>query len=226
MKRVLGFLVGLVLGANAVTLALYFFPFPHEARTAELLGRDEKPDETLTARVLGDAIAATHGGAFPFKPFPEGIPALADPNLASAFGLIIKIRDGAENVVGFGTELEVALPESRLLFGRVMTDTYWTIVLPGRGTLFLYETEDNWNLVKNVYLPMLATGRDWEGEWRNVNTVGPRRDWHGVIEGGTGEFAGASGRFLEIGNLRSATRAGDLGGLLELRLFLDEKKTP
>ncbi|MGH7805345.1 MAG: hypothetical protein ACREQJ_13435 [Candidatus Binatia bacterium] len=221
MKRVIGFLVGMVLGVNAVTLALYFFPFAHEGRTAALLGRAEKADEVFTARVLGDASAATHGGAFPFKPFPEGIPSLDDPNLASAFALIIKIRDAEDRVIGFGTELEVALPESRLLFGRVMTDTYWTIVIPGRGTLFLHETEDNWNLVKDVYLPMLTSGRDWSGEWINVNTIGPRDDWHGVVVGGTGEFAGKTGRFLEVGTLRSATRDGALGGILELRLFFN-----
>ena len=103
-------------------------------------------------------------------------------------------------------------------FGKVVR-AFWTIALPGRGTLFLYETEDNWTLFKEVFLPMLLTGQDWSGEWLNVNTVGPLDDWHGLIVGGTGEFAGVTGTFLEVGTLRSATRAGALGGELELRLF-------
>jgi len=100
-----------------------------------------------------------------------------------------------------------------------MTDTYWTVVLPGRGALFMQQTENNWRLFKQVLLPMLLSRHDWSGNWRNVNTSGPGRDGHGIVVGGTGEFAGAAGTFLEIGTLRSATLQGELGGMLELRMF-------
>ncbi len=218
-----GIVLGAVLGAAVPLVGLYVFPFEHEARTAGLLAAAdaEARSESIYVRVLDDAIAGTHGGRFPFRPFPDGIRSLAGANLADGFALLTKARDGTQEVAGFATELEVASPESRLLAGRIMTETYWTVVLPGRGTLFLYETENNWRLVKEVLLPMLLTRRDWAGEWRNVNTFGPRPEGRGIIVGGTGKFAGAAGTFLEIGTLRSATLAGELGGILELRLLFD-----
>jgi hypothetical protein len=221
-----GFLVGAVLGSVTVGAALYVFPFDHLSRTARVLAstKVEKGDESVFLRVLGDAIAGTHGGKFPFKPFPEGIKMLAGPNLGDGFAFLTKTRNAAEEISGFATELEVASPESSFLGGRIMTDTYWTVVLPGRGTLFLYQTENNWKLVKDVFLPMLLTRRDWSGEWLNVNTFGPRPDGRGIIVGGTGKFAGRGGTFLEIGRLRSATLAGELGGILELRLFFEPTK--
>ncbi len=219
----IGVVLGAVLGAASVGVGLYVFPFDHEARTAGMLAAAdaEAASESIYVRVLDDAFAGTHGGRFPFKPFPDGIRSLAGPNLADGFALITKARDGTKEIAGFATELEVASPQSRLLSGRIMTETYWTVVLPGRGTLFLHETENNWKLVKEVLLPMLVTRRDWAGEWRNVNTFGPRPVGRGIIVGGTGKFAGAAGTFLEIGTLRSATLAGELGGILELRLFFD-----
>jgi hypothetical protein len=223
---VAGALLGAVLGALAACAGLYVFPFTHEARTEQVLvdADAETASESVYVRVLGDAIAATHGGQFPFKPFPEGIQPLAGPSLANGFALITKARDATNEIAGFATELEVASPESRFLAGLIMTETFWTVVLPGRGTLFLYQTENNWRLMKEVMLPMLLTRRDWSGEWRNVNTFGPRPDGRGIIVGGTGKFSGAAGTFLEIGTLRSATLAGELGGVLELRLFFEPRR--
>ena len=221
---VAGAVLGFVLGAAAVAGGLYVFPFEHLSRTDPRRADVEAGSESISLRVMEDAIAATHGGRFPLQPVPPGIASLAGVNLADSFAFITKARDSTNEIAGFATELEVASPESRLLAGKIMTDTYWTVVLPARGTLFLHQTENNWRLTKDVQLPMLFTGRDWSGEWLNVNTFGPRRDGRGVIVGGTGEFTGVTGTFLEIGTLRSATLAGALGGVLELRLFFEARQ--
>ena len=123
--------------------------------------------------------------------------------------------------MGLATELEVLSPTSRLLAGRLVTDTYWTLVLPGRGTLYLHQTENNWKLARTIALPALLLGRDWSGEWTSVNTFGPLPDGTGRVVGGTGEFSSARGRFIEVGELRRFSSSGEMEFTMELRGQLD-----
>jgi hypothetical protein len=171
--------------------------------------------------VPGHEVALTHGGIVPMAPFPDGIPTLTEPNVRLGLGLVTKLRDVTDEVVGFATELEAASPATSLSQGRIMADTFWTVVVPGRGTLFLHETEDNWNLLTRIALPSLLLRRDWNGDWTNVNTVGPRPDGRGVVVGGTGEFASASGSFIEVGRLKRFTAAGAMEFTMELRVALE-----
>ena len=99
-----------------------------------------------------------------------------------------------------------------------MTHTLWSIIVPGRGALHLYQTENNWRLFKQVLLPMLITGKDYDGEFTGVNTLGPLDGYRGLVVGGTGEFAGITGSFIEIGTLRHMTPDGTMSGVMELRV--------
>jgi hypothetical protein len=66
----------------------------------------------------------------------------------------------------------------------VVWDTDWTLVIPGRGTLYLRQKEIGW----------------------------------GEIVGGAGEFAGVTGRFLEIDTLTGFHPGGIMMGRVEFRL--------
>ncbi len=221
MMRLLALLMGLVVGA-AGAAALFARSIDHSERSRRALESFPSGAEVqwFFLDVPGHEVALTHGGIVPMPPFPDGIPPLAEPNIRLGLGLITKLRDVTDEVVGFATELEAASPATSLWEGRIMTDTFWTVAVPGRGTLFLHETEDNWDLVTRIALPARLLRRDWTGEWTNVNTVGPRPDGRGTVIGGTGEFASASGSFIEVGRLRRFTAAGAMEFTMELRVAL------
>jgi len=221
LRHGLAAMLGFAAGVMLVLVTLYLWPFPFLERDPVALAAIDavKDRESFSLNITGDSILASHGGAFPFKPFPASLSTFPDASLRNVFALVTKFRAGpGGDVIGFGTELEIADEHSSLLRGLVMTHTLWSIVVPGRGTLHLYQVENNWGLLTRVVLPMLLTGRPFKGDFTGVNTLGPLPDYRGIVVGGTREFAGLTGSFVEIGNLHELRPDGTLSGQMELRV--------
>jgi len=143
---------------------------------------------------------------------------------SGAATIVVALRDPAKSeglraaVSGFATELEVFPAGANMLEGDVVWDTDWTVVIPGRGSLFLYEREHSGELGSKVISPTLKTGELWVGDWTVTSTVGPRPDRKGRIVGGTGEFAKAAGWFTETIRLTKYTKEGAMFGTVELKV--------
>jgi hypothetical protein len=173
---------------------------------------------SLVMELPADAIALTHGGA-PIAAFPQGIATLQDTPVANALALTARVRDSDGRTVGLATELE-DFPRGEALDADTVWDTYWTVMIVGRGSLYLHEKESLGPTVARIFGDAAQRGRSWEGVHREPSTVGPLPERNGEIVGGTGEFAGASGAFREIGTLRRFTSRGDIEATIELRLDL------
>ncbi|MBY0563156.1 MAG: hypothetical protein K2P58_03130 [Hyphomonadaceae bacterium] len=170
-----------------------------------------------------DFIALTHGGGAPLRQAPPGIATLADTPIPNALALTARVRDGAGRIVGLATELE-DFPPASSPGGEAVWDTYWTVMVVGKGTLFLHQTESLGATVGRVFREAASEGRGWTGSHTESSTVGPVAGRHGEIVGGTGDFAGASGTFREIGALRSLSSDGDIEATIELRLELNRSQ--
>jgi hypothetical protein len=222
IKKIAVAIGGWLAGGIVAAGVLYLWPFSFENRTPvaiERINSSAGTTESFFLNITRDNVLATHGGAFPFKPFPQGIGPLGNGQTPNTFALVTKFRDRPDgDVVAFGTELEISHPDSSFVRGKLMTHTLWSIVVPGRGAVHLYQTENNWRLFKQVMLPMLLSGKPFDGEFVGVNTLGPLEDYRGRVVGGTGDFAGITGSFIEIGTLRHFTSDGDMAGVMELRI--------
>jgi hypothetical protein len=174
--------------------------------------------ESFTIRVPDDVIASSHRGNGLIAPFPTEIPRMTEPNLSNGVAILTKIRDSIGEVVGFGAQLEVNL-EGSAADGSQLQATDWVLVIPGRGTIYLSEIERLGDFGRRVVRPVIETGRDWEGEFTRVASVGPRPDGRGVISGGTFEFQNLQGSFVEIQNYTRVSADGQLFTTTELRLF-------
>ncbi len=168
-------------------------------------------------------MAVTHGGDAFLAPSPAGIPLLDAPAIENGLAILAQVRGADGKVVGFASELEVFPRVDFLAADEVEWDTDWTLVLPGRGTLFLHQRERRGELPSKVLLPTLETGRDWQGDWTVTTTSGPRSDGRGVVVGGSGEFEGATGTFVEINRVTRYTTAGVLHDTVELRVELSPR---
>ena len=217
MAALLAFLVG-VIGTLVVSAVN---PFSKPTRTAAPI-LSQSPEgftlETFQMEAPEDGIAVTHSGDKPMPPYPQGIGVLSDDRIKQGFVLLTKLRDKAGDIIGFTSEQEVLSSQSNLAQGRLMTASTWTLTIPGRGTIFLYEAEDQSEFVKKAALPALALGKEWNEPWTFVTTAGPHPDRRGDIVGGTEEFAGISGTFVEVTHLRRFTTKGELVGTIELQL--------
>jgi len=169
-----------------------------------------------------DGIAMTHGGEVALAAGPPGIALLQETKIRNGFALLAKVRDVNDVVIGFASELETFPTDSDMLSESVIWDTSWTVMIPGRGSIYLLEQEQSGELGAKVIIPVQKTGEAWHGDWTVTTTVGPRPDGYGTIVGGSGEFAGASGKFLEIVTLTGFEPAGIMVGRVELRLTFDQ----
>ena len=223
MKRVStkkkAFLLGLAVGLAGMVALLASMPdtgLPAPVRGARNAA-DGKPVESFFIDLPGHGIAVTHSGNTALGLFPPGISTLDEERLKGGLAILTKVRNAGGDVIGFAAELEVQ-PEGNLLKEDIKWSTDWIVVIPGRGTLYLHEIEHSGELGPKVVGPTLASGRPWKGDWTVQSTCGPRPDGRGVILGGTQDFAGAAGSFVEVIRLTGFLPEGALIGTVELRL--------
>jgi hypothetical protein len=183
--------------------------------------RSVSPDGTLTESFIfrspEDGIAVTHSGDLPMAAWPPGIGLFSEAAIERGLVIIARVRNTEGAIVGFAVEYEVH-PPGDMLTEDLRWDTDWVVVLPGRGMLALYQWEHSGELGPKVIRHTRTTGKDWIGDWTVQTTVGPRDDGQGIIVGGTGEFAGATGTFVEIDRVTRFTTDGALMGEFELRV--------
>lgn len=146
-----------------------------------------------------DILSLTHGGKLPVAAIPPGIALLPEPAVTDQIVVTVRMRDAQGNVIGTMSELEV-------IHNSTVIDVYMTIVIPGRGSLFVYETKDYDNPVLHApYAESVKTGQPWTGEIATVQTSGPAIGAKGLVLAATGEFEGMTGfqqqtgLFTEIG---------------------------
>jgi len=149
-----------------------------------------------------DVIAITHDGSVAQAPHPAGIESLAGTPLKNQVAILIKIRDADGNEIGIGSELEWLTDDNKL-------HVVFTITLPGRGALTSYQIKDYAHPdLLELFGNVAATGEPWSGELPVVGTSGPGEGGRGVIIGGAGEFAGATGTMFQTMNFRRIDASG------------------
>jgi len=179
----------------------------------------ERPgEESFFIDLPQHGVAVTHSGEMKLGAGPPGIALFQEPAIRNGLAILTKLRNAKGEVIGFGSELEVFPAGADLVTQDVTWETDWTLVIPGRGTLFLHEQERSGELGTKVLGPTLKTGEPWVGDWTTTSTVGPRPDGKGVIAGGSGEFTGATGWFEETIRLTKYTKEGAMFGTVELKV--------
>lgn len=229
LAKIAAAFMGFATGAVLVLAGLYCFPFHHLTRTERVLplvGDGRVLEQYTLDGYLdrpGTIVALSHGGITPFATLPAGEPLIPEPVVRSGLALITRVHDAKGEIVGVATELEAGHEDSNLLAGKLMTHTTWTVVLPGRGGLFLYQTEDNWWLATRIIGPAVLGGESWKGTWHHLNTIGPRPDGHGEIVAATGRFANRPGTFVEHAEMREFTPDGRMDFSMHVLLAFEPR---
>jgi hypothetical protein len=173
------------------------------------------------SKLPDQAVALTHSGQVGLGFFPAGIPKFTEPGISRGLIANLKLMDEGGTVVGFASELEIFPETSPADADDVLWDTGWALAISGRGMIFLEQVEHSGGLGPKIIQPTRSSGEDWVGDWYITTTVGPLPSGRGRIVGGTGEFAGIKGSFVELDRLTRFTVDGGMEVALELRLFLE-----
>ena len=176
---------------------------------APLAAATKLKEETFFTKLPADTVAVTRGSRIGGKGTPATIQPFDDPAIDTGFADLQKIRNKAGEVVGFGIQLEVWATNDA---GKLKTEfpTSWTIVLPGRGTLFLHQIENAGVLFDKVKAARSGP-QPWHGAIDERTTIGPGPGGVGIIIGGTGEFEGQRGTFIESNQFTDMDARGGTG---------------
>lgn len=169
-----------------------------------------------------DVVAVTHNGTNMINPTPSGIALFSEPVISNGLVLVAKLRNDKREIVGFAIESETIDGSTNQLVGKMRMNTEWTIVLPGRGSIFMAEIEDSGSVGKEI-LPTVMQGKEWKGSVDFTTTVGPDPSGRGVIVGGTREFEGITGTFVEGTHLSQMSQARGAIGTFDLQLIYKKR---
>jgi hypothetical protein len=205
MKHLFVVLVGLVLGAAAAGVVLYYNPLatksaPEPNATARVL-HYSLPDQVLEFAVGEDArlFGQDTGGDSLWE---ETI------DRTAVLGLVL--NDATNQPAALASRLMATSADTDLLLRGVLLTDHWLVTLPGEGTLFVRADSNAWPFLKNTLVPVWYLERPWNGPAEYWPTVGPGADESGVVLGITGAFRGSEGSVVEHYQISALDRARDL----------------
>jgi hypothetical protein len=202
-----------------ISAAILLIPSCQTVSQAANTYTQRAPDESFVIETSLDVLAVTHGGQLAIRPEPPGIALLDAAPVARQLALMAQIRDEAGKLVGIASELEI-FPENEA--DKANWQTWWTLVIPGRGALYLRQIETIADEHRSAFEAAYA-GQAWRGSAYGRSTVGPAENGHGVIDGGTGDFAGVRGTFVEEQELLEITADRQLKARLFLKLYYTDE---
>ena len=187
MRFILGFILGAVPGALGTALLLLVNPlFDGDAPQTDA-------DAPIVLSVAGqDAVTVLRTGTgYPWIPAePATVAEPAVDGTRSAVRIMLASA-GAPDRVAYVARVSTLTREGRPLFGEIIEQSMWHVVVPGTGSFFVIGNDDLWGFARRMALP-LARGNDFRGKVEFDTTIGPSRGSARVI-GLTGEYAGRTG---------------------------------
>jgi hypothetical protein len=198
IKYAAGLLSGILLGVIAAAALLYFNPLASRNPLSPLSVSNNEILSVGYSAVPTDSIVYTNNGESRIKPFPDTVRELWEAPIRHSDVLVTVVTDSRNNPAGIGIKFSSDSERTRLINGEALVDSAWHIHLVERGSLFVEQTENYWNFLRNIVVPAYwSTANHWKGVWNGNMTVGPGALGTAAVSGGTGEFAGLESEAVE-----------------------------
>lgn len=205
MKYVLAFLAGIVVGALVFAMLLYLNPLASRSIVSPL-AVTSSPDqmELLFSAAPADAIASTGSAIWGSATHPAALPVLWEPTIRDTGVFVTLLSNSRGQFAGLGVKFATAAEETGLLNGVYPVNSNWHIWLSGRGGLMVEQTENHWQLMRDIRLSAwLSSADSWRGTWFGILTSGPNAIGTGRVAGGSGSFSGVTGESVEAMNAKA-----------------------
>ncbi len=210
MKYVLSLIVGMLVGAVAAAALLVYNPLAGNRDLTPLSVSDQTLMQFNYSGVAEASIAYTNDGESTTKPHPAKVLQLWEAPVRRTDAMMTVLSDTRGRTVGLGIKYMSDSETSNILNGEAIVDSVWHIVIPGRGTLFVEQTENYWGFLRDVVLPAhLSAADSWKGNWSGNMTAGPGALGTAKVTGGSGEFAERTAEAVESRTAKAySTRQG------------------
>lgn len=191
MKKYLVVLVlGIVTGTILFVLLLYFNPLNRPSTLSPLSVSQNEVITLNYSAVAADSLFYTNNGQSQVEPYPAKVLQLWEATVRNSTAMATVLHDSRNQPVGIGVKFSSASESTDILNGKAIVDSVWHIYLPQRGSVFVFQTENYWNYLRDVVIPAYwSSGNNWRGLWNGHITSGPGALATARVVGGSGEFA-------------------------------------
>jgi len=244
MKYVIALILGFVAGAAVFIAGLVYNPFiadrglsPLSVTDAEVitLSFSNVPTESIVYTNNGESLQQSKIGRAlrvwkaPIRstsaPHPVKVLQLWEAPIRSTEAMVTVMRDGRNQTAGIGIKFSSDSETSRLLYGEMIADSVWYILLPEQGAFFIEQTENYWPFVREVAFPAWrSSANNWRGSWLGDMTAGPGALGTAAVSGGSGRLDGVQMNGVESLSTRAFSAASGLVGA-EGRLLIEIPET-
>ncbi|MBT8103812.1 MAG: hypothetical protein KJO95_12635 [Gammaproteobacteria bacterium] len=191
MKYAITLFLGVLVGAAVFVAGLIYNPFIVDRGVSPLSLTDSEVIRLNFSGVPTDAVVYTNDGESRLKPFPKKVLQLWEPSIASTDAMATVLRDARSQTAGIGVKFSSHSERTRLLKGEAMIDSVWYAYLPGRGSLFVEQSENYWQFLRDVVVPAYrSSANNWKGSWIGNLTAGPGALGTAAVTGGSGSLKG------------------------------------
>jgi hypothetical protein len=198
IRHFVALLAGVALGVAAALALLFFNPLAAKKTLSPLSVSDNRMISLAYSAVAADSLMYTNDGESRIHPYPEKVQQLWEAPIRRTDILVPLLSDSRSDEDGIGIKFVSDSEKTRLINGEALVDSVWHIILPDRGTLFVYQNENFWNYMREIVVPAYwSSAKKWKGTWHGNTTVGPGSLGTASVYGGSGEFAGLSSEATE-----------------------------
>lgn len=198
MKYVVSLFIGFVIGVILFAYLVYANPLHPRNNISPLTVSDRTVMVLNYSAVARDALVYTNNGEASVAPKPAKVLQLWEAPIRRTTAMATVLTDSRGRTAGIGVKLSSDSERTSPLQGRALVDSVWHIYLPERGSVFIEQTENYWDYLRNVVVPAYRSSADsWRGDWRGNITAGPTALNTGIVSGGSGDFLGMQGEAVE-----------------------------
>jgi hypothetical protein len=191
MKYLIALVLGLLVGATVFVAGMIYNPFIAKHGLSPLSVTDSEVMTLNFSSVPSNSILFTNDGESQRKPYPEKVLQLWEAPIRQTSAMATVMRDARSQTAGIGVKLSSLSERTRLLQGEALVDSVWYIYLPGRGSLFIEQSENYWTFLREVSLPAYRSSANiWKGAWLDDLTAGPGALGTAAVTGGAGSLQG------------------------------------
>jgi len=191
MKYLIALIIGIMTGVVVFAAGVAFNPFISKQGLSPLAVTDAQTVTLTYSGVASDGIVFTNDGESRISPYPEKILQLWEASIRQTSASVKELRDGRGQVAGLGIKISSLSEATRLFAGKAIVDSVWYVYLPGRGSMFIEQTENYWDYLRGIVFPAYrSSANTWQGFWLGNLTAGPGALRTAKVTGSSGAFSG------------------------------------
>ncbi len=189
IRYLLPLFAGMVMGLLLLFGFLYYNPMSDANNLSPISVTENEVVRLNYSAVAQDALIYTNDGESQIAPNPAKVQQLWEAPVRLTTAMATVLTDGRGHVAGIGVKFSSRSDKSSILHGKVLMDSVWHIYLPGRGSLFIEQSENYWSYIRDIVVPARwSSGDNWRGSWLGNITAGPGALGTAAVTGGSGQF--------------------------------------